>query len=128
MDVSEHLVERDVLRGNPAYPGEVAESLEQISGKDIPDGGCGERVEEEAFTAETTAATNTGICLRVQSVEKSASDQVSGPDWNRICKSLSLCPCQDELTHRRRLYQEATGNTTDGESNELGGHNNHPLV
>jgi len=39
-----------------------------------------------------------------------------------------LCILKSILTHGRGLYQEAASNTSDRETNELSGHDNHPLV
>lgn len=80
VDVPEHLVDGDVVGGDPADPGEVTQGLEEVAGEEVPDGGGEEGVEEEPLTAHTTAATNTGVLLRVQGVEKSAGNQVGGPD------------------------------------------------
>lgn len=65
MDVSKHLVHWNIVRSDPADPGEVAESLEDVSWEEVPYSGSEERVEEEAFAAETTTVTNTSICLSV---------------------------------------------------------------
>lgn len=40
-----------------------------------------ERVQEEAFTAQTTASADPGVVLRMEGVEQCTVDQVGGPDW-----------------------------------------------
>lgn len=80
MNITEQLIDGNVVGSNPAYPREVAESLEQVPGEKIPYGRCRESIEEETLSAETTPITNTSICLGVQSVEERAGDQIRGPD------------------------------------------------
>ena len=81
MHNTEHLVEGDVVWCDPADPGEVAESLEEIPWDNVPRSRSEEAVEEEPLTAYTAAVTNTGIGLCVEGVEESASNQVGRPDW-----------------------------------------------
>ena len=69
-----------------------------------------ERDEEVSFTAHTATVTNTRILLGVQGVEERAQHEVGGPD------------------HGRRRDEEAASNTADRETDELGGHDDHPLV
>jgi len=38
MNITKHLVQRDIVRGDPAYPGEIAECLEQIPRQKVPNG------------------------------------------------------------------------------------------
>ena len=69
-----------------------------------------EHIREEPLTGDTATITNTSILLRMECIEKSASDQVGGPD------------------HGGGLDEEATGDTTNRETDQLGGHNKHPLI
>lgn len=86
MDDTEHVVDLDVVRGDPADPGEVRERGEDVSREEVygkvlgvelgrnldmltPSGRAQERVQEEAFTAETAAVAGTGVVLRVEGVE-----------------------------------------------------------
>jgi hypothetical protein len=45
-----------------------------------PDNATNEDIEEEAFSAHTSAVTDTSVFLRVEGVEKRAVNQVRGPD------------------------------------------------
>lgn len=98
-DDTEELVDNNVLGSNPANPGEVTEGTEEVAGEDVPDGTAEEHEEEEAFSGDTTSATHTSILLSVEGVEQCASNKRIGPD------------------HRGRGYEEATSDTTDGETN-----------
>jgi hypothetical protein len=69
VDVTKHLVDRDIVWSNPAHPGEVTECLEQITRYEIPDGGCQKDIEEESLAANTTSVTHAGVCLRMKRVE-----------------------------------------------------------
>lgn len=79
--VSEHLVDNDVVRNNPAHPVEERERLEDVSGEEIPTRRGKETVEEEPFTANTTTVSDTGVLLLMESIEQRASDQIRRPDW-----------------------------------------------
>ena len=60
-----------------------------------------ETVDEKALTADTAAATHPSVLSGVQGVEKGAADEIGGPD------------------HGGRCDEEAAGNTSDGEPDEL---------
>lgn len=95
---------------DPADPVESREGGEDVAGEEVPAEGEDERIGEEAFTGDTAAGTDTGVLLRVEGVEERAGDEVGGPD------------------HGGRLHEETTGDTTDRETDELGGHDEQPLV
>lgn len=98
-DGTEELVDDDIVGGDPADPVEIREGAEDVAREEVPAEGTEEAVEEEAFTRDTTARTDTGVLLRVQRVEQGAGDEVGGPD------------------HGRGLDEEAASNTTDRETN-----------
>lgn len=127
MNISKHLVDGDVVWRNPANPREVGEGLEEVPWHDIPDPRAKESVEEESLSADTTAVTNTSICLCMESVEKGAGDKVIRPDYTGELE-LMLIFFFVELTHGWWLHQETTGDTTNGETDKLSGHNDHPLI
>ena len=110
MNVAKHLVDGNVVRSDPADPREVGEGLKKVSWEEIPDCGGGKTVEKKSFTAHTATISNTSVSLCMKRVEKRANDKVCWPD------------------HRGRLYQEATSDTPNRKTDELGGHDNHPLV
>lgn len=80
VDITEHLVDWNVFRGDPADPGEVAERLKDIPREQIPNGRASESEEEEFFTAKTSAVTDTSICLCVKGIKESTGNKVGGPD------------------------------------------------
>lgn len=82
MGVTKHLIDWNIIGGNPGNPGEVTERLEEVRRENIPDRRCQESVEEKSFTANTTSSSDTCICLRVQCVEKCTGDKVGRPDYN----------------------------------------------
>lgn len=61
MLVSEELVYHDVLGGDPAYPREVAECLEQVAWDDVPDGRANEAYEEESLSGDASSIADTGV-------------------------------------------------------------------
>lgn len=107
---TEQLVDDDVVGDDPADPAEVAEGGEEVAGDEVPGDRPGETDEEEAFAGHASTVTNTSIVGRVQSVEKGACDEIGGPD------------------HGWGLDEEPTSDTTDGETDELCRHDDHPLV
>jgi hypothetical protein len=58
----------------------------------------------------------------VEGVEESAVDEVGGPDWREVSAVYEEWGEWMLRTHRRRLDEETTSDTTDGEADELGGH------
>jgi hypothetical protein len=95
MDITEHLIDGNVVRGDPTDPREEAERLEKVTGEDIPEGGAGESEKEELVTANTSTIPDTSICLCVKSVEQCAGNKVSWPDY-MCCQqaaklSLNFC-------------------------------------
>lgn len=80
MHDTEHFIDGDVVWCDPADPGKVAESLEEIPRDNVPRSRDKEPVEEEPLTAYTATVTNTGIGLCVKGVEESAGNQVGRPD------------------------------------------------
>ena len=84
VDVTKHLVERDVVGCNPAYPGEVAECLEQITRDQVPNSGCRETIEEEPLTANPAKLFSTSVGLGMKRIEESGDDQSIGPDCYEI--------------------------------------------
>lgn len=80
MNVTEHLVDGNVVWSNPADPGEVTEGLEEVSGHEVPDCACKPGVEEEPLTTDTSSCTHTSVCLGMEGVEEGTSDEVGRPD------------------------------------------------
>lgn len=80
MDVTEHLVDRDIVRGDPADPREVTQSLEEVPREEVPGEGAEERIDEEALSGYSTTVTHASISLCVEGVEKSTCDEIVGPD------------------------------------------------
>jgi len=81
MNVSKHLINRNVIRGNPADPREVTKRLKKIPRKKVPRGGSQERVQEELFTTEPPSIPDTGIGLCVECVEKCTRYKIGWPNW-----------------------------------------------
>ncbi len=69
MHVSKHLVHWHIIGHDPAYPREVAERLEQVPRQKVPRERTEEREKEESLSADTPTITDTGVRLRVQSIE-----------------------------------------------------------
>lgn len=67
--VSEHLVDGDIVRDNPADPGEVAEGLENVAREEVPKEPAQEAVVEEPLSGDTAARTHASVLLSVQGVE-----------------------------------------------------------
>lgn len=70
MHIPEHLVDRDVLGGNPAHPRKVAEGLEEIPGEDVPNRRAGEGDVEEPLAAHAPTVTYSGVFLGMEGIEK----------------------------------------------------------
>jgi hypothetical protein len=66
MGLKEQLVERREIVNNNVWR--------------TPCGRRGQGIEEESFTTDTTTVSDTGVLLCMKCVEKSASDEVGGPD------------------------------------------------
>lgn len=79
--ITKHLVYDDVVWDDPAYPGEVAESLEKITWEKVPAQATDPNICEESATRETSMISHARICLGVQSIKERAVNQVGGPDW-----------------------------------------------
>ena len=84
VDVTEHLVDWNVVGCNPAYPGEVAQCSEQVTRDQIPNGRCRNAIQEEPLTANPTTLTNTGVGLGMKRIEEGGRDQSIGPDYYEI--------------------------------------------
>ena len=69
-----------------------------------------ETINEETFTTHTTSRTDTSIVLRMQGIEQSTVDQISGPN------------------HWRRRHKEPLGNATNRKTNQLSRHHKKPLI
>jgi hypothetical protein len=110
LEDAEHLVDLDIVGGDPADPREVGEGGEDVAGEEVPGGRSGKRVNEETLTAHTLTITGTGVLLGVEGIEEGAVHEIGGPN------------------HGRGRNKEAASNTTDRETDQLGGHDNHPLV
>lgn len=80
--IPKELVDLDVVRRDPAYPGEDGERLEGVAREEVPSCGGEKGVEEEALARYAPAVANAGVLLRVERIEKRAVDEVSGPDCN----------------------------------------------
>ena len=78
--VTEELVDDDVFWSNPAYPGEVTESLEKITRKEVPRNTTEPDICEEPSARETPAGAHASIGLSMQSVEECTVNQVQGPN------------------------------------------------
>lgn len=78
--VTEELVDDNVVRNNPAHPGEVAERLEKIAWDEVPTKATEPDVYEESATRESATVAYTSINSSVQSVEERAGNQVHRPD------------------------------------------------
>ncbi len=69
MHVSKHLVHCHIIRQDPAYPREVAEHLEQVPRQKVPWERTEEHEKEQSLSADTPMITDTGVRLRMQSIE-----------------------------------------------------------
>jgi len=63
--VPKHLVEWDIIGSDPAYPGEDTESLEDVSGEEVPEESAREAIYEESLSGYAAAISDTGVLLRV---------------------------------------------------------------
>ena len=78
--VTEELVDDDVFWSNPAYPGEVTESLEKITRKEVPRNTTEPDICEEPSARETPTGTHASIGSSMQSVEECAVNQIRRPN------------------------------------------------
>ena len=92
-----------------------------------PERGGQQCVEEEALTTDTSAFTHTCVLLGMKCVEESTRHEIGRPDLD-VALGSSIKQASLKLTHGRWLDKEAPGDATDRESNELGRHNDHPLI
>lgn len=74
MNISKHLIDRNIFRGNPANPRKEAEWFKEIPGEKVPGGGSKERIQEELFMTEPPS-----ISLSVKRIEKSACHKIGRP-------------------------------------------------
>ena len=104
-EVSEQLVDDEVVGRNPADPVEVAEGLEDVAREEVPEERAGERIDEETFTGDTPMSSNTSVLLGVEGVEQRAIDQIHWPNhgWGRN-KEATGDPTdrKPNLTRRKR--------------------------
>lgn len=84
MLVTEHLVEGYIVGGNPAYPGEETERLEDIAREEVPEETTSETVDEESLPRDTAMLSDTGILLRMQGVEECTGNEIIWPDYKEI--------------------------------------------
>ena len=85
MNLSVGRVTHDVVGRNPAYPCEQGESLENVSGEEVPHGTSNETICEEAFSAHAPSVANASINLGVKRREQGCVHQVGGPDHRAYC-------------------------------------------
>ena len=78
------MVDGDVVGSDPAYPGEVTEGLEEVSGHKVPECPCQPGVGEEPLTTDTSSCPHTSVCLRMEGVEKGTGDEVGRPDCQKM--------------------------------------------
>jgi hypothetical protein len=81
MLVAEHLIERDIVGDNPAYPGENTESLEDVPRKEVPKETTREGINEKSLPGYTPALPYSRVLLCMQGVEERTSNKIRGPDW-----------------------------------------------
>ena len=79
---TEHLVDVDIVRGNPSRENKVTESIEHVSGDPVPTEGSSEDVKEEPKTADrpTVSLGRVGGRVIVQSVHETAVDKILWPN------------------------------------------------
>jgi hypothetical protein len=78
--------------------------------QEIPNNTSSKDVNEVPFSRNSTTLALTGLVLAVEGVEQGAVHEIDRPD------------------HGRWRNQELSQNTTKRKSNQLGGHNNKPLI
>ena len=84
MNVTKHLVDGNVVGGNPAHPGKVTEGLEEVSGNEVPECACCPGIKEEPLTVDTSSCAHTSVCLGMEGVKEGTSDEVGRPDCQKM--------------------------------------------
>jgi hypothetical protein len=69
MDITEHLIDRDIVRGDPSDPREVAEGLEDVPREEIPRERPKEGEQEESFTTHASSMADPCILCGVEGIE-----------------------------------------------------------
>ena len=103
MVIPKQLIDDNIIRNNPADPSEVAQSLEDIAGEEIPAKSAHKRIAEEPLAGDTAMVSDTCVLLRVQRVEKGASDQVRRPDHRGWRNEVAAGDSSDRETDLWRL-------------------------
>jgi hypothetical protein len=80
MDITEHLVDGDIVGRNPADPREIAKGLKDVAREEVPDETTREAIEEESSSRYATAISDPRVLLCMQGVEERACDEIVRPD------------------------------------------------